>query len=37
MLDLWYERVLEMPVTLSPEMLTIFRESVDPQDEQYKN
>ena len=36
-LDLWYERVLEMPVTLNPEMLYIFGELVDPQEEQYKN
>ena len=36
-LELWYGKVLEMPVTLNPDMLSIFRETVDPQDEQYQN
>ena len=36
-LELCYERVLEMPVTLKPELLSIFKETGDPQDEKYKN
>ena len=31
-LELWYERALEMPATLNPEMPSIFTEPVDPQD-----
>ena len=36
-LDNWYKEVLEMPVALNPETLTIFRVSVNPKEFTYKN
>ena len=36
-LDKWYKKVLEMPVVLNPEILIIFRESVNPKEFAYKN
>ena len=36
-MDCWYKKVLEMPVTLNPETLIIFKESVNPKDVTYKN
>ena len=36
-IDCWYKKVLEMPVNLNPETLTIFKESVNPKEFTYKN
>ena len=36
-LDNWYKKVLEMPVALNPEMLAVFRETLNPKDVTYKN
>ena len=36
-LDNWYKKVLEMPVALNPEILIIFRESIEPAEFTYKN
>ena len=36
-LDNWHKKVLEMPVTLNPETLIIFRESVNDKEFTYKN
>ena len=36
-MECWYQNVLEMPVNLNPETLTIFRETVNPSDLTYKN
>ena len=36
-LDNWYKKVLEMPITLNPETSVIFRETVNPKDFTYKN
>ena len=36
-MDCWYKKVLEMPVALNPETLTIFKETVNPKDVKYKN
>ena len=33
----WYQKVLEMPVNLNPETLSIFGETVSPKDLTYKN
>ena len=35
-LDNWYKKVLEMPISLSPETLAIFRETVNPIELTYK-
>ena len=35
-LDNWYKKVLKMPVSLNPDTLIIFRESVNPKDFTYK-
>ena len=36
-MECWYQKVLEMPVSLNPETLAIFRETVNPKDLTYKN
>ena len=36
-MECWYQNVLEMPVNLNPETLSIFRETVNPSDLTYKN
>ena len=36
-LDNWYKEVLEMPISLNPETLAIFRETVNPKELTYKN
>ena len=39
LLDNWYKKVLEMPISISlnPETLAIFRETVNPKEFTYKN
>ena len=36
-MDCWYKKVLEMPIALNPEMLAIFKQTVNPKDVTYKN
>ena len=36
-MDCWYKKVLEMPTVLNPEMLSIFKEAVNPKDVTYEN
>ena len=36
-MECWYKKVLEMPIALNSETLAIFRETVDPKDDTYKN
>ena len=36
-LDNWYKKVLEMPFNLNPEILAIFRETVNPKELTYKD
>ena len=37
LMDCWYKKVLEMPIGLNPEMLDIFKQTVNPKDVTYKN
>ena len=36
-LDNWYKKVLQMPINLNPEILVIFRDTVNPKELTYKN
>ena len=36
-LDNWYKKVLEMPISLNPETLVIFKDTVNPKELAYKN
>ena len=36
-LDIWNKKISDMPVTVSPERLMIFKETVNHNNEQYKN
>ena len=36
-MDRWYENILKMPVALNPEALILFRQTVNPEEQRYKN
>ena len=36
-MECWYEKVLKMPIALNSETLAIFRKTVNPKDDTYKN
>ena len=36
-MNCWYKKVLEMPIALNPETLAIFRETLNPNHDRYKN